>query len=236
MLPQQLFDAAFAGDRRALARAISAIEADPTVFLAPESTQSIVVGITGPPGVGKSTLVNSLIDSLRQEGKTVAVLAVDPSSPITGGALLGDRIRMQSHIDDEGVFIRSMAARGHLGGLSVAASTVVGLLANAQFDYVFVETVGVGQSEVEVMGVVDVVVLVLAPGWGDQIQADKAGIVEVADIFVINKADRPGVEQLERTLAEVATHGGRDRDVVVTKATTGDGINRLIEVLRLASD
>ncbi len=234
MLPQPLFDAALAGDRRALARAISAIEADPTSFVAPTSSQSVVVGVTGPPGIGKSTLVNSLIDPLRREGRSVAVLAVDPSSPITGGALLGDRIRMQSHVDDEGVFIRSMATRGHLGGLSVAANSVVGLLANAQFDYVFVETVGVGQSEVEVMSVVDVVVLVLAPGWGDQIQADKAGIVEIADIFVINKADRPGVDQLTRTLAEVATHGGRKREVVVTTATTGDGIDQLIEAIQNA--
>lgn len=231
MLPQQLFDAARSGDRRALARAISTIEADPTCYVAPESSDSVVVGVTGPPGVGKSTLVNSLIVALRADGRSVAVLAVDPSSPITGGALLGDRIRMQSHIDDGDVFIRSMATRGHLGGLSLAAGAVVGLLANARFDYVFVETVGVGQSEVEVMGVVDVVVLVLAPGWGDQIQADKAGIVEVADIFVINKADQPGVDQLKRTLGEVATHGDRTRDVVVTTATTGDGIDHLIGAL-----
>jgi LAO/AO transport system kinase len=226
-----LFDGARAGDRRALARAISAIEADPSVFIAPTKSEAVIVGITGPPGVGKSTLVNSLIGALRRIGKSVAVLAVDPSSPITGGALLGDRIRMQAHVDDDGVYIRSMATRGHLGGLSVAAGSVVGLLASAGFDYVFVETVGVGQSEVEVMGVADLVVLVVAPGWGDQIQADKAGIVEIADIFVINKADRPGVDQVERALGEVAAHGGRARAVIVTTATTDDGTDSLLAAI-----
>ncbi len=155
------------------------------------------------------------------------MLAVDPSSPLTGGALLGDRIRMQDHIDDEGVFIRSMAARGHLGGLAEASEGAVALMAQAGFDLVVVETVGIGQSEVEVMDVADIVVLVVGPSWGDQIQADKAGVVEIADIFVVNKLDRPGVEEVRRALSEVAG----DREVILTSATTGEGVGDLLEVL-----
>ena len=192
-----------------------------------------MLGITGPPGVGKSTLISVLISKMRARGETVAVLAVDPSSPITGGALLGDRIRMQAHIDDDGVYVRSMATRGHLGGLADAAADAVELMKAAGFDRVIVETVGVGQSEVEVMNVADQVVLIVGPSWGDQVQADKAGIVEIADIFVVNKGDRPGVSEVKRALAETAD--AHHAQVLVTTATTGEGVEELIETIdRLA--
>jgi LAO/AO transport system kinase len=225
------------GDRRALARLLTAVESgDPategaiTSLIEANGRSARRVGITGPPGAGKSTLVNAMVTELRRRDQTVAVLAVDPSSPITGGALLGDRIRMQGHIDDPGVFVRSMASRGHLGGLAPAAATAVTILANSGFDVVIVETVGVGQSEVEVMDVVDVVVLVLGPGWGDQIQASKAGIVEITDVFVINKGDRPGVDTVHRALVEAL--GDTDAPVLVTTAATGDGIAALVDAVR----
>jgi LAO/AO transport system kinase len=213
------------GDRRALSRAISLVEGGeaPGELARPER----VIGITGPPGAGKSTLISSVIAELRHRGETVAVLAVDPSSPITGGALLGDRIRMQTHVDDAGVYIRSMATRGHLGGLSAATGSVVALLGAAGFDRLIVETVGVGQSEVEVMELADVVVLVVGPGWGDSVQADKAGIVEIADLFVVNKGDRPGAEDVKRALLEVSD--GRGAPVLVTVATTGEGIASVVD-------
>jgi LAO/AO transport system ATPase len=215
-------------DRRALARLITSIEAGEPVAGPKAESTARRIGITGPPGAGKSTLVNGLIGELRSRGQTVGVLAVDPSSPITGGALLGDRIRMQGHIDDEGVFVRSMASRGHLGGLAATASEVLDLMASSGFDVVLVETVGVGQSEVEVMDLVDKVAVVLAPGWGDQIQAEKAGIVEIADIVVINKGDLPGVEGLERSLRQAL---GDTAKVQVTMATTGEGIADLVDAL-----
>lgn len=224
------------GDRRSLARLISAIEnGDPAGETAATSLIESVapvrrVGITGPPGAGKSTLVNAMVSELRSRGDTVAVLAIDPSSPITGGAMLGDRIRMQDHVDDTGVYVRSMASRGHLGGLSPAAIPTIAVLARAGFDIVLVETVGVGQSEVEVMDHVDLVVLVLSPGWGDQIQADKAGIVEITDVFVVNKGDRPGVDTVHRALLERL--GGSDAAVLVTTATNGEGIPALVDVIR----
>jgi LAO/AO transport system kinase len=224
------------GDRRALARLITTIEAgDPsseTVVAALIEKVAPVrrVGITGPPGAGKSTLVNAMISELRSRGDTVAVLAVDPSSPITGGALLGDRVRMQSHVDDPGVYVRSMASRGHLGGLSPAAKPAIAVLARAGFDMVLVETVGVGQSEIEVMDHVDLVVLVVSPGWGDQIQADKAGIVEITDVFVVNKGDRPGVDIVHRALLERL--GGSEAPVLVTTAINGEGVPALVDVIR----
>jgi LAO/AO transport system kinase len=181
--------------------------------------------------VGKSTLANALIKALRADSRRVGVVAVDPSSPITGGALLGDRIRMQDHIGDAGVFIRSMAARGKLGGLSDATRETAHLLTESDFDFVLVETVGVGQSEVDIMDVADLVVLVVAPGWGDQIQADKAGIVEIADLFVINKADRDDAAAVRRALNEVAGTGGRDRAVLETVATTGQGVSELLATI-----
>ena len=231
MIAPEVLDAVRAGDRRALARAITAIEEDPSSTIPERDPAVPIVGITGPPGVGKSSLVSSLLALLRKRGSQVAVVAVDPSSPITGGALLGDRIRMQDHVDDPGVFVRSMASRGHLGGLSAATVRTVDLLTNAGFDMVLVETVGVGQSEVEVMHLADVVVLVVAPGFGDQIQADKAGIVEIADIFVINKADRDGVEMVRRALHEIASTPSRTRALVETVATSGSGVKDLLETL-----
>lgn len=227
MIPNDLIDRIRSGDRRALSKAISIAESDPDGASLARGPVS-VIGITGPPGVGKSTLVNEMIAAMRRAGSVVGVLAVDPSSPITGGALLGDRIRMQDHASDTGVYVRSMATRGHLGGLARAARRAVALMSQAGFDAVIVETVGVGQSEVEIMDLADIVMLVLAPGWGDQIQADKAGIVEIADVFVINKADRPGVEELQRSLSEVVHSAGVERPILVTNALTGEGIDQVL--------
>ncbi len=221
---RELIEQIRTGDRKVLARAISQVEAGQLTGIQPASG---VIGITGPPGAGKSTLISAMVEEFRRRGETVAVLAVDPSSPLTGGALLGDRVRMQDHVSDDGVYIRSMATRGHLGGLAGAASDALGLMGQAGFDHLIVETVGVGQSEVEVMNVAETTVLVVGPSWGDQIQADKAGIVEIADIFVINKADRPGVEEVRRALKDVAG----DRPIIITTATTGEGVGELIDAL-----
>ncbi|MDX1469361.1 MAG: GTP-binding protein [Acidimicrobiia bacterium] len=216
------------GDRKALARAISRVESgaagpDGSVHGSP------ILGITGPPGAGKSTLISSLIALIRSRGQTVGVLAIDPSSPITGGALLGDRIRMQDHAEDDGVFIRSMATRGHLGGLTASAGDVVSLMGRAGFDLLIVETVGVGQSEVEVMKVADRVVLVVGPSWGDQVQADKAGVVEIADIYVVNKGDRAGADEVVNALRESA--GSRGIEIHTTTATSGEGVPQLLETI-----
>ncbi len=157
----------------------------------------------------------------------MGILAVDPTSPLTGGALLGDRIRMQTHVEDAGVYIRSMATRGHLGGLSASAADAVRLMGHSGFDILILETVGVGQSEAEVMNVADAVILVVGPSWGDQVQADKAGIVEVADLFVVNKGDRPGTAEVTRALADAAA--ARGAEILVTTATTGDGVGDVLE-------
>ena len=184
------------GNRQILAKAITQIENSNQKIEVPDLTSSIqVLGVTGAPGVGKSTTVNCLVKYLRQKNLSVAVLAVDPSSPISGGALLGDRIRLTEHFTDAKVFIRSLATRGHLGGLSEATESILKLIKHAAFDFIIVETVGVGQSEVEVMGVVDTVCVVLAPGMGDGIQAAKAGLLEIGDIYLVNKSDREGAEQ-----------------------------------------
>ena len=207
-----------AGDVRALARAATAVEnrrpeAVPLMQeLFPRTGRALLVGITGPPGAGKSTLVDQLAKALRRENRQVGILAVDPTSPYSGGAILGDRIRMQQHHADPGVFIRSMASRGSLGGIAPATLDLALLLDAAGKDVVLIETVGVGQDEVEVARLADVTIVVLVPGMGDDVQAIKAGIMEIADIFVINKADRPGAGALERetqALVEMAGQNGR---------------------------
>jgi LAO/AO transport system ATPase len=203
------------GDARSVARLISLVEdASPALrevaaALAPHSGNAQVIGLTGAPGVGKSTSTTALVRALRQAGKRVGVLAVDPSSPFSGGALLGDRVRMQDHAGDKGVFIRSMASRGHLGGLSWATPQALRVLDAAGCDVVLIETVGVGQSELEIASLADTTLVLVAPGMGDGIQAAKAGILEVADVFVVNKADRDGADQTVRDLRYMQSLGGR---------------------------
>ena len=189
------------GDRQALAKAITIIENTGAAFNFDAQGGAQVIGITGAPGVGKSTTVDALIKLMRERDFSVAVLAVDPSSPISGGALLGDRIRLTDHFTDSKVFIRSLATRGHLGGLSASTKAVLQLTQSAKFDFIIVETVGVGQSEVEVMRVVDTVVVVLAPGMGDGIQASKAGLLEIGDIYLVNKSDREGAKQTAQDIS-----------------------------------
>ena len=205
----QLFDAAVAGDRAALARLLSLLERGDDAareisrIAHPRSGGGYTVGLTGAPGAGKSTLTSATIGHLRSLGEEVAVLAIDPSSPFTGGAILGDRVRMQDHALDPGVFIRSMATRGHLGGLSLATPEAVRLLDAVGKRTILVETVGVGQVEVEIAGKADTTVVVVNPGWGDSVQANKAGLMEIADVFVINKADRKGAEETRRDLEQM---------------------------------
>lgn len=201
---------------------------------------AVVLGITGAPGTGKSTLVDQMIGWLRASRKSVGIVAVDPSSPFTGGAILGDRVRMMRHSTDEAVFIRSMATRGHLGGLAKATGEAIAIYEAAGKEYVLVETVGVGQDEVEVVKLADLVLVVLTPGAGDDIQTFKAGIMEVADIFVLNKADSPGIEKMERQLRamlELSLAGQDLPPVVKTVATKGRGLDNLMaEVERLAGE
>jgi LAO/AO transport system kinase len=239
MDPTALTDDVVAGGRRALARALTRIEdgdADTVRRLVrglhPHTGRAELVGITGSPGAGKSTLVNALISSWRERDRTVAVLAIDPSSPFSGGALLGDRVRMQDHALDPGVFVRSMASRGQLGGLSWATPQALLALDAAGFDVVVVETVGVGQAEVEVAALADTTVVVVAPGMGDAIQAAKAGILEVADVFCVNKADRPGADRTARELRELQALGdGGAAPIVATTASTGDGVDELCDAI-----
>jgi LAO/AO transport system kinase len=240
--PAQLFVAASGGDRGALARLLSFVERggpearEVARLASPHAGRGYVVGITGAPGAGKSTLTSALIGELRARGARVGVLAIDPSSPYTGGAILGDRVRMQDHTHDEKVYIRSMATRGHLGGLSLATSEAVRLLDAAGHDWVIVETVGVGQVEVEIAGKADSTVVVVNPGWGDAVQANKAGLLEIADIFAINKADRDGVESTRRDLqamldlTEFAV-GEWQPTIVSTVATTGQGVVELADAV-----
>ena len=228
---------ACSGDRTALARLLSIVEqgGEPAREVGrvawPLGGRAYTVGITGAPGAGKSTLADALIALIRASGAEVAVLAIDPSSPFTGGALLGDRVRMSRHFLDPGVFIRSMATRGHLGGLSAAAPEAVRTLDAAGFPWILLETVGVGQIEVEIAGEADTTVVVVNPGWGDAVQASKAGLMEIADIFVVNKADRAGVGE---TLADlegiVELSHGHDEwrpPVLATTATEGTGVDAL---------
>ena len=227
------------GDARAVARLISWVEDEAPQLrevmaaLAPYAGHAQIVGITGSPGVGKSTSTNALVGELRKAGKRVGVLAVDPSSPFSGGALLGDRVRMQDHALDRDVYIRSMASRGHLGGLSWSTPQALRVLDAAGCDVVLVETVGVGQSEVEIAGQADTTLVLLAPGAGDGIQAAKAGILEIGDIYVVNKADRDGADQLRRELRGMIALGERDEGawkppIVKTVAHKGDGVDEVV--------
>ncbi|WP_208026915.1 methylmalonyl Co-A mutase-associated GTPase MeaB [Rhabdothermincola sediminis] len=238
--PAELLARARGGDRSALARLLSIVEeggakAHEVGRLAhPLGGSAITVGITGSPGAGKSTLTSALVSRIRAAGERVAVLAVDPSSPFTGGAILGDRVRMGDHALDDGVFIRSMATRGHLGGLALATPQAVRVLDATGWPWVVIETVGVGQVEVEVASETDTTVVVLNPGWGDAVQANKAGLMEVADVFVINKADRSGVADTRRDLQqmlELSSPDGWSPPIIDTVAITGEGVDELWRAL-----
>lgn len=239
----ELIDRAREGQPRAIGRLISMVEdASPRLrevaaALAPFAGRARVIGLTGAPGVGKSTSTSGLVTALRQRGYRVGVLAVDPSSPFSGGALLGDRVRMQEHATDPGVFIRSMATRGHLGGLAWATPQALRVLDAAGFDVVLIETVGVGQSEIDVVSLADTTLVLLSPGMGDGIQAAKAGIVEVADIFVVNKADREGADQVVRDLRYMVSLGqtgdepGWRPPILRTVAVRGEGMAQVVDAI-----
>jgi LAO/AO transport system kinase len=235
-------DKARAGDVRALARLLSLVEDEsPRIRsviedLLPQTGRARVIGLTGAPGAGKSTVTGALLTAFRAAGHRVAVLAVDPSSPFTGGALLGDRIRMQEHATDEGVYIRSMASRGHLGGLAASTPQAVRVLDAAGFELIIIETVGVGQAEVAIASLADSVVVLLAPGMGDAVQAAKAGILEVADLFVVNKADKPDAQQVVRDVRNMVALADRAEGdwkppIISTTATRSEGIGELTERL-----
>ncbi len=228
------------GERKATSSIITELErmsaAAPALLqaLQPHLGHALVVGFTGPPGAGKSTLVNAVIETLRKQGRTVGVIAVDPSSPISGGAILGDRIRMTAALDDDGVFVRSLASRGYLGGLSPAAVRIIDALDAAGFDIVLLETVGTGQSEIDVAEVADIRVVISAPGLGDDIQAMKSGLLEIADVLVVNKGDRPGAEQTMQQLIGALSLRATISDkvpVLKTSAINGDGVAKLVETL-----
>jgi LAO/AO transport system kinase len=236
--PTELFDAACAGDRAALARVLSLLERGDVVarevgrMAYKRGGNGYTVGITGAPGAGKSTLTSAVIKHLRSMQLEIAVLAIDPSSPFTGGAILGDRVRMQDHATDPGVFIRSMATRGHLGGLSLSTPEAIRMLDAVGRQWILVETVGVGQVEVEIAGKADTTVVVLNPGWGDSVQANKAGLMEIADIFVINKADRKGVEETRRDIEQMLelsdlAHDAWRPPIIATVGNTGEGVTQL---------
>lgn len=245
--PSELFDSACAGDRAALARVLSLLERGDAVarqvgrLAYQRSGSGYTVGITGAPGAGKSTLTSALIGHIRKRDIEVAVLAIDPSSPFTGGAILGDRVRMQDHATDPGVFIRSMATRGHLGGLSLSTPEAIRMLDAVGRKWILVETVGVGQVEVEIAGKADTTVVVLNPGWGDSVQANKAGLMEIADIFVINKADRKGVEETRRDVEQMLelsdlAHDAWRPPIIATVGNTGEGVPALWDAIEQHRD
>jgi LAO/AO transport system kinase len=234
--PEALVEGALAGERAAVARLISMVEKGGDTAhaaiakLYPHTGSAYTVGITGAPGAGKSTLTDKLISRIRKEGVDVGVLAIDPSSPFSGGAILGDRVRMQDHATDPGVFIRSMATRGHLGGLSLATPQAVRVLDAAGKPWVLIETVGVGQVEIEVAGAADTTMVVVNPGWGDAVQAAKAGLLEIADLFVVNKADRDGAAETVRDLEfmlDLSLESGWRPPIVQTVAPRGEGLEEL---------
>jgi LAO/AO transport system kinase len=236
--PETLLEAARAGDRGAIGRLLSMVERGGELArqvgrlcFAPGEGAEQVVGITGAPGAGKSTLTDRLITTVRKNDERIGVLAVDPSSPYSGGAILGDRIRMQGHALDDGVFIRSMATRGHQGGLSLATPEAIRVLVASGIPLVLVETVGVGQVEVEIAGAADSTLVVVNPGWGDSVQASKAGLLEVADIFVVNKADRPGARETARDLENMLdlnpSMGEWRPPVLLTSGPSGEGVEEL---------
>ena len=235
-----LVEGVLEADARAIARAISMVEdgadglEELSAGLFPHTGRAWTVGLTGSPGVGKSTLAGELVRLARGRGRSVAVLAIDPTSPFTGGALLGDRLRMQAHATDPGVFIRSMATRGHLGGMALAAPEAVRILDASGRDLVVVETVGVGQAEVDVAAATDTTLVVVSPGWGDHVQVAKAGILEVADVFVVNKADREGAEAAARDLRQMIRMGAGAAwtpPVVLTAAAAGEGTGELWDAI-----
>jgi LAO/AO transport system kinase len=234
-----LVERARAGEARAVARLISLVEDESPLLrevmaaLAPHTGNAQVIGITGSPGVGKSTSTNALVGELRKNGKRVGVLAVDPSSPFSGGALLGDRVRMQDHATDRDVYIRSMASRGHLGGLAWTTPQALRVLDAAGCDVILIETVGVGQSEVEIAGLADTTMVLIAPGMGDGIQAAKAGILEIGDIYVVNKADRDGADQVRRDLRSMlalgqSVEGSWKPPIVKTVAHRAEGLDEVV--------
>jgi LAO/AO transport system kinase len=234
-----LVERALQGDRRSIAKVISMVERGgegarvAIRMLHPRTGRAWSIGITGAPGAGKSTLTDQLVGRLRATGE-VGVLAVDPTSPFSGGAILGDRVRMQSHTTDPGVFIRSMATRGHLGGLALAAPQAVRVLDAVGKAWIVIETVGVGQVEVEIAGHADTTVVVVNPGWGDAVQTAKAGLLEIADVFVVNKADRPGAAETVSDLAgmlELSSRRSWQPPIVRTVATTGEGIDELFDAI-----
>ena len=241
-VPSSLADRVLARDPRAVARAISHVEnespeAAPLVSrIAPHTGRAYLIGLTGPPGAGKSTLADRLIAEFRQRGTTVGVLAVDPTSPYSGGAMLGDRVRMQAHAEDAGVFIRSMATRGHPGGLARRTADAALVLDAAGCGVVIIETVGVGQAEVDIMRTADVSIVTVMPGGGDDVQAFKAGLMEIGDIFVVNKADREGADRTAASITamlsgEVRESGAWTPPVLLTEATTGRGVRELVEAV-----
>jgi LAO/AO transport system kinase len=230
-----------AGDRRAVARAISMVEDGSAGLpalseaLYPSTGRAHTVGLTGSPGVGKSSLAEQLLRAARSRDRAIAVLAIDPTSPFTGGALLGDRLRMQAHATDPGVFIRSMATRGHLGGMALAAPEAIRILDASGKEVIIVETVGVGQAEVEVATATDTTLVVLAPGWGDYVQVAKAGILEIADVFVVNKADKEGADDAVRELKNMLRMGPKMEwtpPIVKTSTVTGEGVDDLWEAIQ----